>query len=413
MDGALMKDKSIGIPKVLVLTSTFPRWENDSEPAFVYELCRRLTFRFDITVLSPRTPVSKKKEFMGGLRVIRFPYFFQRWEKLAMHGGGILNRLKTNPFNYLFVPFFMLGQLLAIIRLLRQERFDLIHAHWLIPQGFIAVLAIMLSRRRIPLLCTSHGGDLFALHGNILRSVKKWVMDSSQSLTVVSEAMKNTVVGMGIPQNEIQVVSMGVDLRNIFVPDSSVIRHDNELLFVGRLVEKKGVSYLLEALSLVIVKRPNVHLNIAGSGPMEAELRELANQLHIADNVDFLGMVEQSKLPKLYRKAAIAVFPFVVAQSGDQEGFGLVQVEAMGCECPVIAGDLPAIHESITHEESGLLVASGNPEALAETILRALNDRDLCCRMAREARGRVVQRFDWEIIADKYCRLYDNIINKE
>ena len=97
------------LKRVLVLTSTFPRWENDPEPAFVFELSRRLTEKFEVTVLSPRTPGSKEREDIAGLRVIRFPYFFNRWEKLAMYGGGILNQLKTNPVYYLMVPFFCWG----------------------------------------------------------------------------------------------------------------------------------------------------------------------------------------------------------------------------------------------------------------------------------------------------------------
>jgi glycosyltransferase involved in cell wall biosynthesis len=404
-----MKDKSTLRRRVLVLTSTFPRWENDPEPAFIFELSRRLCTKFDVTVLSPRTPGSKKQETMSGLNVIRFSYFFNRLENLAMHSGGILNRLRSNPFNYLLIPFFLLGQLLAMMRLVRNERFDLIHAHWLIPQGLIAVLGLILSRRRIPLVCTSHGGDLFALRGAILRSMKRWVMDKSQALTVVSQAMKNAVVNMGITQDKVKVISMGVDLKNLFAPDSSVVRNAGELLFVGRLVEKKGLRYLLEIMPQVIAKKTNAHLIVAGSGPLEAELRELARQLNISDNVDFLGMVRQSQLPALYQHATLAVFPFIVAKSGDQEGFGLVQVEAMGCECPVISGDLPVIHDIISHEENGLIFPSGNTEALADTILKALNDPDLCFRLAREARKRVVEKFDWEIVAEKYAGLYDKL----
>jgi len=163
-----MKNNFNQRPRVLVLTSTFPRWENDSEPAFVFELSRRLCPFFDVTVLSPRTPDSKLQETMAGLKVVRFPYFFQSWEKLAMHGGGILNKLKTNPFYYLLVPFFLLGQLFALVRLLQNEKFALIHAHWLIPQGVVAAIGLILTRQRIPLVCTSHGGDLFALRCNIL-----------------------------------------------------------------------------------------------------------------------------------------------------------------------------------------------------------------------------------------------------
>lgn len=405
-----MNDNSTHRLRVLVLTSTFPRWENDPEPAFVFELSRRLGTAFDVTVLAPRTPGSEMRGNMAGLNVIRFPYFFRRWENLATHSGGILNRLRSNPFNYLLVPLFLLGELVALIRLLRTERFSLIHAHWLIPQGLIAVIGMTLAQCRIPLLCTSHGGDLFALRGTIFQRLKCLVMDRSQALTVVSQSMQKNAVGMGVAPDKVQVISMGVDLKHRFTPDPTVERSAGELLFVGRFVEKKGLRILLEAMPKVLAKHPAMRLTVAGAGPLEAELFELTRRLGISNQVDFLGMVPQSKLPALYRRAKLAVFPFLVAKSGDQEGFGLVQVEAMGCGCPIIAGDLPAIHDSITHEENGLLFPPGNPEALADTIIRALNDPALCSRIARDARKRALEQFDWEIVAEKYAGHYDKLV---
>lgn len=407
-----MQDQFARRPKLLVLTSTFPRWEDDYQPAFVFELSRRLTDTFDITVLAPRAPGSKMREPMDGLQVIRFPYFFRRWENLATHSGGILNRLQTNPLNYLLVPLFLFGELTALIRLMREKRFDLIHAHWLIPQGFIAVLALTWLHRRIPLLCTSHGGDLFALHSKIFQAAKRWTAKQSQALTVVSRAMERMVVDMGVAPDKVHVISMGVDLKHRFTPDPKIERNSNEIIFVGRLVEKKGLQVLLEAMPKVLVKHPTVRLTVAGAGPLEKELFELARRLGISDKVDFLGMVSQEELPKLYRRAALAVFPFVVAKSGDQEGFGLVQVEAMGCECPIIAGDLPAIHDIVIHEENGLIVPSGSAHALADTIIKLLDDPGLRARLAGEGRKRVVEQYDWEIVAEKYEGVYDNLLGK-
>ncbi|MDD3249328.1 MAG: glycosyltransferase [Smithellaceae bacterium] len=399
-------------PRVLVLTSTFPRWENDTEPAFVFELSRRLAREFDVTVLSPRTPGSKERENTGGLKVIRFPYFFGRWEKLAMSGGGILNKLKSHPLYYLLVPFFLLGQLLAVVRLLRNQRFDLIHAHWLIPQGFIAALSLSITGKKIPLLCTSHGGDLFALKGKGLQRLKRWVMDKSAALTVVSHAMKKTVVDMGVEPDKVEVIPMGVDLKGLFTPDSGAQRKTDELLFVGRLVEKKGVHFLLEAMPTVLKKHPTVRLILAGSGPMEEELRQQAQRLHLSDRVTFSGMVSQAKLPELYRAATLAIFPFVVAKSGDQEGFGLVQVEAMGCECPVITGDLPAIHDIVIHEKTGLIVESGNTQALADAIIRMLDDPGFRESLANEGRIRVAEMFDWYIVAQGYANVYKRLTKR-
>ena len=405
-----MKDSSTHRLRVLVLTSTFPRWENDTEPAFIFELSRRLTVSFDVTVLSPRTPGSKRKENMAGLRVIRFPYFFSQWEKLAMHGGGILNQLKTNPAYYLMVPFFLLGQLLAIIRLVRNEHFDLIHAHWLIPQGFIAALGMWIAGKNVPLLCTSHGGDLFALKGKGLQRLKRRIMDKSAALTVVSKAMKKTVVDMGVAPDKVEVIPMGVDLKGLFTPDPGVQRKTDELLFVGRLVEVKGLQILLDAMPKVLAKHPGIRLVVAGAGPLESELRASAAKLNMTDCVDFLGMVPQLKLPSLYQQATLAVFPFIVTKSGVQEGFGLVVVEAMGCCCPVIAGDLPAIQDTVVHEENGLIFPSGNAQVLADSILKLLDDPEFRARLAGEGRKSVVQNFDWEIIAGRYAEIYGKLI---
>lgn len=393
------------------MTSTFPRWKGDPEPAFVFELSSRLADRFDITVLSPRAPASKRRETMANLRVIRFPYFLQRRETLAMHGGGILNNLKTNPAAWLLAPFFFVGQLLALVRLLRKKNFDLVHAHWLIPQGFIAVLGRIVTRNRnIPLLCTSHGGDLFALRGPVLHGLKRWVMEHSQGLTVVSRAMKEQVVAMGVSPEKVHVISMGVDLQNLFTPDPTMQRSDNELVFVGRLVEKKGVATLLEAMAEVLKKHPDTRLAIAGSGPLEADLKAQAQRLAMAGKVEFLGMVAQSRLPELYNRAVLAVFPFMVAKSGDQEGFGLVQVEAMGCACPVIAGDLPVIHDTVEQEKNGLLVPPGDPQALAQAIIRMLDDPILRNRLATEGHKRMVEQFDWEIVAGRYGAVVSHLI---
>jgi glycosyltransferase involved in cell wall biosynthesis len=347
---------------------------------------------------------------MAGLRVIRFPYFFSQWEKLAMHGGGILNQLKTNPAYYLMVPFFLLGQLLAIIRLVRNEHFDLIHAHWLIPQGFIAALGMWIAGKNVPLLCTSHGGDLFALKGKGLQRLKRRIMDKSAALTVVSKAMKKTVVDMGVAPDKVEVIPMGVDLKGLFTPDPGVQRKTDELLFVGRLVEVKGLQILLDAMPKVLAKHPGIRLVVAGAGPLESELRASAAKLNMTDCVDFLGMVPQLKLPSLYQQATLAVFPFIVTKSGVQEGFGLVVVEAMGCCCPVIAGDLPAIQDTVVHEENGLIFPSGNAQVLADSILKLLDDPEFRARLAGEGRKSVVQNFDWEIIAGKYSHIYQELI---
>ena len=392
-------------PRLLVLTSTFPRWRDDPEPPFVFELCRRLTNTFDILVLSPRTPGSLDSETMEGLKVIRFPYFIRSWENLASHSGGILNRLRANPLNYLLIPPFLLGELWALFRVLRHQPIDIIHAHWLIPQGLVAVLARWLTRRSVPLVCTSHGGDLYALKGTALRRLKHMIMAESDRVSVVSAAMRTECRAMGIPADKLAVISMGVDMKERFTPGPLHRRNDHQLLFVGRLVEKKGLPCLLRAMPKVLLRHPQTRLTIAGGGPQEPVLRRLVSELSIQAQVEFLGMVSQSHLPELYRSATLFVAPFIVTHYGDQEGLGLVLVEAAGCGCPLICGDVPAVRDIIQDGHTGILVDPSNTAVLAEAIIGLLDEPERRNDLASKALQHCLQIFDWKSVSERYARL--------
>ncbi|MHB8424930.1 MAG: glycosyltransferase [Gammaproteobacteria bacterium] len=127
-------------PRLLVLTSTYPRWPDDQEPGFVHELCKRLTDDFDVTVLSPHAPGATTVEIMDGVHVRRYRYAPAGWETLV-NNGGIVTNLRRQPWKWLLVPGFLLKQAWATWRLIQCLRPDVMHAHWLLPQGLlIAVL---------------------------------------------------------------------------------------------------------------------------------------------------------------------------------------------------------------------------------------------------------------------------------
>ncbi|MDT8303280.1 MAG: glycosyltransferase family 4 protein, partial [Sedimentisphaerales bacterium] len=132
----------------------------------------------------------------------------------------------------------------------------------------------------------------------------------------------------------------------------------------------------------------------------------------LTDHIAFLGSQPQSKLPDFYQQAAMAVFPFVRAKDGDQEGLGLVIIEAMVCGCPVIASDLPAIKDTVIHGETGLVFSPGNSWALAQTVIDSLNDSENQKKMAQRARQKVFIEFDWKVIAKKYGACLKEIIEK-
>jgi glycosyltransferase involved in cell wall biosynthesis len=393
--------------RLLILTTTFPRWQGDTEPAFVLELSRRLARRFEVTVLAPHCLGAAPKEEFDGLRVIRYRYAPEALETLA-YNGGIMQNLRRARWKYLLVPLLLLAQAARASALLRASQYDLIHAHWLLPQGQAALWAR--HGKHPSLLCTSHGGDLYALARGIAGKIMRRVARKADFVTVVSEAMHRHVIEQGIAVRGLEVIPMGADLTGLFTPGSEA-RATHELLFVGRLVPKKGGEVLIRALAIVARQNPQVRLRIVGNGPERAALEQLVGDLGLSGHIEFVGALPQTALPQAYRHCTALVFPSVVAADNDQEGLGLVLVEALGCECPVICSDLEATRDVVAHGVTGLHYPPGDHNALARQMLGVLDDPAGAAAMGRNGRNHVLSRFDWEAIAARYADLIDRIVD--
>ena len=238
------------------MTSTFPRWRRDTQPPFVYNLSARLTEQFEVTVLAPHAPDSETAETWDGLKVLRFRYFWPaRLERLAY--GGILPNLRQNRLLWLLVPFFFAAEFLAALRVTRSHHIDVLHAHWVIPQGIIATLVGRITHT--PVLITCHAADISGLRGWLQDGAKRWALNRCSYITAVSQSLLESIRALRVNgQIPAAVISMGVD-TNVFHPgkrDEALRKrlgsHEPLLLFVGRLVEKKGVRYLLEAMPEVL-----------------------------------------------------------------------------------------------------------------------------------------------------------------
>lgn len=383
-------------PRILVLTSTFPRWRDDTEPSFVLDLCRRLAAVADIHVLAPHAQGAMREEIIDGIRVVRYRYFIPGLQNLA-YEGGILARIRDKPLRALQLPLFAIALWWSALRKLHTWKPDLIHAHWVVPQGLIACL---IGGGRVPVLCTSHGGDLHGLKSPVMLWLKAWTLRHCRRVTVVSANLLEQVRQLA-PDVAVDIAAMGTDLTTQFVlPLVPDVRRRNEIVFVGRLVENKGLRFLLEAFANLAQRHTHPVLTIIGDGPLRYELTERARRLEIGHRVRFIGALQHSQLPVHYQRATIAAFPFA-----EQQGFGLVAVEAMGCGCPIIASDVPAIREIVTSEVSGLLVPPKDAIALAAGIERLLMDPALRDKFSRNALNSVRQRFDWSHVARSYSEI--------
>lgn len=397
--------------RLLVLSSTYPRHATDTEPRFVHELARRLVGRFEVAALVPGAAGLAARETLDGVALRRFRYAPRRLERLA-YDGGIVPKLRRNRWLHALVPLFLAGQVLATRRALRELRPQVVHAHWLVPQGVAALLGLALARHRAGLLLTTHGADLFTFARGPLRHLLGWVVRRAGTVSVVGRHMVAIVQGLpGCAAVPVQVLPMGTDLDALFVPDPTVGREPDTLLFVGRLVEKKGVDVLLHALRAVREQRPGTTLAIVGDGPLRAGLEQLAASLGLARHVRFLGAMRQAELPDLYRRAAAFVAPFRVARDDDQEGLGLVMVEALACGCPVISTRIAAIEAEFARF-GPQLVEPGSPVALAAAIERVLAQPQAWTPPAA-VRAQIAAQFGWSAVAAAYAKLLAGLATRQ
>ena len=402
--------------KVFVVASTFPRWKKDTTPGFVYDLSKLLAKHYNLIVLVPHYYKSKKIERMDNLEIYRFPYFYpEKYQKLC-YEGGILPNIKKSLLAKIQIPFLLISEFFSMRRLIKKEKIQMIHAHWIIPQGFLG--AIFKKIYALPLIVTVHAGDIFPLKNKILKQFAKFALENCDCCTVNSSATKKAVLGITNNIRNIKIIPMGVDLslfnpnkKDKSVKDKLKIK-DKFLLAVGRLAEKKGFKYLIKAMPVVLKKFPNAKLVIVGSGPEKDNLINLSRELGVSKNIVFAGEIQNKILPAYYATADVFVLPSIITKSGDTEGLGVVLLEGIASGTAVIGSDVGGISDIIKHNKTGLLVGEKDPKGLSNAIIKLLSDNNLRKRLIKNGQIHVRQNYSWSSIIKKFSNIYKNLLER-
>jgi len=408
-DGKAMANKR----RILVLTTTFPRWTGDAVPArFVYDLCRSLLDEFDLTVLAPHDPGALLREDMDGLRVLRFRYFLPENREFLCNGIGILPNMRSSWLGKIQAGTLMLSQRAAIGRLLARERYDLVHSHWLIPSGLNAVRTI--GGRRLPHIVTIHSSDLHLLrqYGWGRRMVRA-VHRRAERIVTVSDYLKNMLDEVIGGDSRALVKPMGVYTDQFRHDVNSPLRPaqwaDKRLvLYVGKLIEVKGVEVLLDAFAAVRRREPKAHLLIVGDGDRRTALERRAAANDLAGAVELLGPRPHSEVKHFYHWADAVALSSIVTERGETEGMPVVIAEALAAGTPVAATRISSVADVIHEDENGALAQPGDASGLAEAILRLLHHPQPE-RLSAAAQASA-QPFDWREIAATYSALYRELI---
>jgi len=385
--------------KLLITCSTFPRWKTDTEPRFIFDYAEAMTEYFDVTVIAPAAPNAKEREKMSDVNVIRYHYFpIHKWETLC-YPGAIVPRIREKKIRVLLVPFLFLSLYFHLIRILPE--YDIVHAHWLIPHGIVQSFI-----KSKPYIVTGHGGDVTSLNRGILRLFKNRCLRNAKCVTVVSEHLSGCVQRI-VPEINPYVISMGVNLKNFgrqyYVPDYFDQGDKKVILFVGRLAEKKGVTYLIEAM-----KQIEAVLVIVGDGPLRNGLQKQAELLE-RGKIRFLGGKTHDELRIVYASADLFVAPSITATDGDQEGLPTTIMEAMASGLPVVASRSGGIAQMVKDGVNGLLCEEKCVWQLVDNICSLLNDENLYQKIVKGAAD-TIKEYDYDNIAQKYSEIMKRIM---
>jgi len=383
--------------KLLVTASTFPRWEGDTEPRFILDLTKALKEYFDVTVLAPACPGAKKQETLEGVEVIRYHYFPIHKLETLCYPGAIVPRIKEKKVRVLLVPFLFLGLWGKLLKI--RKEYDAVHVHWLIPQGIVQ------SFFNVPYIITGHGGDVSSLNIGPIKALKVKCLKKAGAVAVVSNELK-TQLGEYYDTENVSVISMGCDTTK-FGPENRVENYFGQdekpvVLFVGRLAEKKGVKYLIEAAKDIDAK-----FVIVGDGPLREELEEQARVL--GDKISFFGAKPHSELVTIIASADVFVAPSIVAQDGDKEGLPTTIIEAMASGLPVVGSDSGGIKEIIEDGKNGLVVSEKASDEIADAIKKILSDKSLRQEMSNQA-VLTAKTYDYKEKAKQYAKLINKVV---
>ena len=400
--------------KILVLTSSYPRFAGDPAGNFIEQLASALADRkkIEFLVVAPAGCEGSLTEQQGLMMVSRFCYMWPRfWQTLA-YGSGMAENIRASLWAGFQIPFFAVSSFLACLR--RAKEADAIHAHWMLPSGLIAGFVSQITAK--PLLVSAHGSDLQMLQQIPWgRWIARFIFKQAESFTVTSEYGRKLLIqilGEDCPGIEkIKVLPMGIHQTEApperFTPQGcrEVRNGHSIILYLGRLIPTKGVDLLLQALSGM----DKVTTLIAGDGSERIKLEKLSKNLKV--DAKFLGWVSRGGIRDLLKIADCVVIPSRDAKEGKSEGMPLVLLEALAEGCPIVATAVGGIPEAIRHRQNGYLVTPNDADSIREGIRTVLSDENLRLSL-KEAAKKSVTNFDLAQMARRWEMLYEELIQR-
>ncbi|OGI16475.1 MAG: hypothetical protein A3J63_01335 [Candidatus Moranbacteria bacterium RIFCSPHIGHO2_02_FULL_40_12b] len=290
-------------------------------------------------------------------------------------------------------------------KILKNNKYDLSHSFFTVPCGFISLL--LKKQYKIPYIVSLRGADVpgyserFTFAYSVLKPLIKIIWKNASAVVSNSQGLKELALKTDSKQN-IDIVYNGIDTEEFSPVAVRPLRNDFKIICVSRITARKGIKYLIEAVSKLVANSSDVKLEIIGEGDEKVNLENLVKELQLEKFVTFLGLVDHKKLPELYRQADIFVLPSL------NEGMSNTILEAIASGLPIIATDTGGTKELVREGENGYIVQMKNSDDIAEKIKLLINGKNLRENMSQKSRE-IAEQMSWKKSAKQYFDFYKSI----
>jgi len=394
--------------RVLHVVTAFPRDDADLITPWLGQLLlAQREAGWEPSVLAPAYRGGGAVSWRG-VPVRRFRYAPRALETLT-HDQTVPDRVRSRPLYAALLPGYLLGGVIGAVRA-ASSRPDIVHVHWPFPHALFGAVTRSMSGGATALVSSFYSVEISWVESRLpfLLPALRWSIETSDGVTAISTATASAVRRHS--DRTVEVIpfaaALGDDLEAMSAGRSA---RDADgplgILFVGRLVERKGVEVLVRALA-ILRQRVDARLTVVGAGPREESIRRTVAAEGLEEVVRLTGAVGPEALVAAYGAADVFVRPAVIDAKGDTEGLGVVLLEALHCGLPVVASDVGGIPDVVRDGTTGWLVPPGDPAALAAALLAVASDPAEAARRASLGRRHAIARFSLSGIVDRLGRCY-------
>jgi glycosyltransferase involved in cell wall biosynthesis len=390
-----------------MVTSSYPKFPGDVTAPFIESIARAVVERgHSVDIVLPEHPELRRPPDEP---VRFFPYRYAPSPAWSLWGyaQSLEADVRLRPQVYLLAPLVGLALRRTVASRLIESRYDVVHAHWLLPNA--ALVVDVVQAHRAGFVVSLHGSDVFVAERlPVARSLARWALTAAGAVTACSGDLHRRALALGAQAATTRTVPYGVDLE-LFSPASAsadeappTARTAGKLrvFAFGRLVEKKGFEYLVEAAAQV----PGIEVVIVGEGDLREQLSARARAL--AAPVTLPGALERVELATRLAMADVVVVPSVVDRAGNVDGLPNALLEALAAGRPVVASRVAGIPEVLMDGHNGLLVPPRDTSALAAALGRLCQEPELRARLGRQARTTALERLSWQAAARAFEQCY-------